>query len=466
MADLKLTIDVEKAKADLSEALKAMRNMAKPDIHVNIDVKTKSIATAQKKLDNLYRTAKKINDLGVDIKGGSGSSGSKKTKTATDSIAESVQNAEKQIKVDTNKIKGHLNSISKTYSKVGKQIVKLEKDRGKNYANDANIVSSKKDLEKVLVEAEQIYQKAVKGTATAADMSRFDEIKVAAKNMSGDVSRSIDDINAKFAKLDLDRANTQNFDKLGNRLTGYFEQHRSAIEKDQVLFDKYNTLMHKLQTGTFATTKDANAAFAEFRMQCRKAGVEVQNFGGLLKNTFGSRVRSALAGQGVYMIQTALREIAQSSLEVDTAMTELKKVTDLTATGYNQFLEGAQERASRLGATLTEVINATADYSRLGYDIADATTLADSALIYSNVGDDVENIDDATSALISTMQGFNIAASDSMSIVDKFNNVSNNYASSAGDIGEIVKRSAASMSAAGNSLEQTNNCLGVWKHAS
>ena len=162
-----------------------------------------------------------------------------------------------------------------------------------------------------------------------------------------------------------------------------------------------------------------------------------------------------MAGQGVYMIQSALREILQSSVQVDTAMTELKKVTDLTATGYNQFLEGAQQRASKLGATLTEVINATADYSRLGYNISEATMMSDSALIYTNVGDDVENIDDATSTLISTMQGFNIQASDSMSIVDKFNNVSNNYASSAGDIGEIVKRSAASMSAAGNTLEQT-----------
>lgn len=42
-----------------------------------------------------------------------------------------------------------------------------------------------------------------------------------------------------------------------------------------------------------------------------------------------------------------------------------------------------------------------------------------------------------------------------MQIVDKFNNVSNHYASSAGDIGEIIRRSAASMSAAGNTLDQT-----------
>ena len=42
-----------------------------------------------------------------------------------------------------------------------------------------------------------------------------------------------------------------------------------------------------------------------------------------------------------------------------------------------------------------------------------------------------------------------------MGIVDEFNEVANNYASSAGDIGEITQRSAAAMAAAGNSLEQT-----------
>lgn len=48
-----------------------------------------------------------------------------------------------------------------------------------------------------------------------------------------------------------------------------------------------------------------------------------------------------------------------------------------------------------------------------------------------------------------------IAAEDSMSIVDRFNNVSNRYAVSAGDLGEIVMRSASSMKAANNDLDET-----------
>lgn len=34
------------------------------------------------------------------------------------------------------------------------------------------------------------------------------------------------------------------------------------------------------------------------------------------------------------------------------------------------------------------------------------------------------------------------------------------------DIGDITMRSAASMAAAGNTLDETNYCLGAWQHAS
>mgnify|MGYP005957340087 CR=1 FL=1 len=48
-----------------------------------------------------------------------------------------------------------------------------------------------------------------------------------------------------------------------------------------------------------------------------------------------------------------------------------------------------------------------------------------------------------------------------MSIVDKFNNVSNNFAVSAGDIGEMVKRSASSMAAANNDLDETGEIVSI-----
>lgn len=245
------------------------------------------------------------------------------------------------------------------------------------------------------------------------------------------------------------------FDKMGAKMSDYFSKFGHNLQKNTQLYDRFLTLQNKASRGQFASIGDANRQWAQFRTDARAAGVEIDTFGSKLERTFGSRVRSATAGMGVFALMGTVRDIVQNARDVDSAMTELKKVTNETDATYTKFLDNAGTRAQKLGATLQETVSATADFARLGFNVDDATKLADNALIYENVGDDVENIDQASQALISTMQGFGIEAENSSQIVDKFNEVANNYASSAGDIGEITKRSAAAMSAAGNTLDQT-----------
>lgn len=151
----------------------------------------------------------------------------------------------------------------------------------------------------------------------------------------------------------------------------------------------------------------------------------------------------------------AVKQMVTNVIELDTAMTELKKVTNETDIAYERFLVRATSRARELGATLTDTVNATADFARLGFGIEDAEKLADSAIIYKNVGDGIENISDASESLIATMQAFGINAEDAMSIVDKFNEVGNNYAISSKGVGEALLRSAAAMHSANNTLDET-----------
>lgn len=156
----------------------------------------------------------------------------------------------------------------------------------------------------------------------------------------------------------------------------------------------------------------------------------------------------------MYAVQT-IRKMVTASIELDTAMTELKKVTDESDATYNNFLEKASVRATKLGASLSDVVTASADFARLGYNIDDASTLADVAIIYKNVGDGIQDISEASESIIATMQAFDISASDAMSIIDKFNEVGNNYAISSEGVGEALLRSAAAMKAANNTLDET-----------
>ena len=159
--------------------------------------------------------------------------------------------------------------------------------------------------------------------------------------------------------------------------------------------------------------------------------------------------------QVIMMAVRAMKKMVSAVIEVDRAMTELKKVTNETSEVYDRFLTNASRRAKQLGASVSDVVNATADFARLGYNIEDASSLADAALIYKNIGDGIEDITEASESLISTMQAFGIEASNALSIIDKFNEVGNNFAISSAGIGEALQRSAASMAAANNTLEET-----------
>lgn len=151
----------------------------------------------------------------------------------------------------------------------------------------------------------------------------------------------------------------------------------------------------------------------------------------------------------------AVREMVENVRNVDTAMTELKKVTNETPTSYANYITAASKTAKEIGATVPDIISSTADFARLGYTFEEAQQLARTANVYLTVGDDLQDIDQASEHIISTMAAYNIKADDAITITDKFNEVGNKFAISSGGIGEALTRSASSFKAAGNDIDQS-----------
>lgn len=179
--------------------------------------------------------------------------------------------------------------------------------------------------------------------------------------------------------------------------------------------------------------------------------------------TWGSRLGALSAKFGTWFSITrvimaayrAVRQMVTNVIELDTAMTELKKVTNETDATYEKFLINATHRAKELGAALSDTVSATADFARLGYGIEDAEKLADAAIVYKNVGDGIEDIGTASESIIATMQAFAIPAEQVMSIVDRFNEVGNNFAISSKGVGDALLRSAAALHSANNTLDES-----------
>lgn len=189
--------------------------------------------------------------------------------------------------------------------------------------------------------------------------------------------------------------------------------------------------------------------------QIRSMGLASKSLG----DTLLSNAKKFTSWLGVsQLIMTAynsLRKMVVAVRDVDTAMTELKKVTEETDTTYANYLENAISRAKELGATVADTVTASADFARLGYTLDEAAALADAALVYKNVGDGIEDISTASESIISTMKAFNIEAENAMLIVDKFNEVGNNFAISSKGVGDALLRSASALASGNNSLDES-----------
>lgn len=179
-------------------------------------------------------------------------------------------------------------------------------------------------------------------------------------------------------------------------------------------------------------------------------------------NTSGSRLSStmrdifayAIGGTGIYAVINSVKNASEVVIELNKNMVDLKKVTDATEETYNNFLKNMHSVALELGTQSSAMVNATTNWAKTGKNLQEASKLAGNTVLLTKVGD-VENVDTAQTYMLPALQAFNIEAEKSITLIDKYNNISNNMATTVNDVGDAMSKSASSMSVAGNSLEQT-----------
>ncbi len=201
--------------------------------------------------------------------------------------------------------------------------------------------------------------------------------------------------------------------------------------------------------------EDIKVAFSRLKAEVAEAGNTGKNFfsqiGNRLTDMNSKFIAQFLSWQDwIRYIQQA----AEAVIELNTNITELAKVSEQTTKQIYSDFDSYADIAKEMGATISDTISATADWSRNGYNIPDSKELAEVALLYKNVGDGID-IDTANESLISTLQGFKLEADQAEHIVDVFNEVSNNEAISSSGIGEALQNSAAAFNAANTSLEES-----------
>lgn len=298
------------------------------------------------------------------------------------------------------------------------------------------------------------------GTNVNSTISSLDDLMKVLSANARSATHSVREFNAEAKKT----RNTNTYEKsMQNTMytaQRYFNNNSKISTNTEAytrFVDFFNTYDEKIKSKMF-TQENSNQMskdWSELKKYIQDAGLETDKLSVKLKKLFEVNIKSQLANQVINAFQQGLRQVYQNVVDIDSAMTELKKVTDETSGAYSKFLSEAGDRAKTVGSTVSDIVNATADYARLGYNLDDAKTLADVSAVYYNVGDDLDSFTTATDNIVGTMKAFNLQADDAIGLVDKLNEVSNNFSVSSGDLGNILQRSASAMEAAGNTLDQT-----------
>lgn len=234
----------------------------------------------------------------------------------------------------------------------------------------------------------------------------------------------------------------------------YIAEHKK-LEGTDVGKSLYELLEALNQSDAPEKIGELKKKYAELRAESKKLGLESRNLLDVFEKLFGQHLSTMITMAALHKMQDALRIVYQNVVEIDTAVTELRKVSEYTGKSLEEYVGRAAEQAQKLGVSISDYVNSTADWKRLGYSDEDAENLATYSTLLRNVGDNIDDVNTSSSYLISTLQGFGLLADQAEDVVNKIDAVANTQPVTAKDLGEILTRSSAAMSAANNTLEET-----------
>ena len=269
-----------------------------------------------------------------------------------------------------------------------------------------------------------------------------------------EINRTVNDIlNNRRANIVSTRASTL-LENLRSTVSDYMSKNGNILNSD--LGTDFIGLQVRLRADdAIFDVQSLQNEFATLRARAKDMGLEADTLTSKFTNLFNQHFSTMLTMSALHALENSLQLILQNVIDLDTAMTELRKVTNETSQGYEDFVNRASKTSMDLGISLTDYINSTSEWARLGYDMGDSEQLAKMSTLLANVGDGINSASDAAEYMISTLQGFQLDTSDAEHIVDVINEVANTQPIDAQGIAEILTRSAAAMNAAGNTMEET-----------
>ena len=339
----------------------------------------------------------------------------------------------------TESLKRNIAEINQLFAQAGNRS-NSDEARIAAYQRLNEVMAATKQQIKFISQGEKEAAKEVEAAEKAKEKARSDRYK---KHIA-DIKKAAQE------ELNLTKAST-----LNNNIQAWMNKNTVAAQVFKVELER---IQNDLRSPGFngKSLSQLSAEFQNIKARASSAGVVIKQFALNLKNIglMALGINSTYAA--ITKLIQVIRQGAQTVIELDTALVDLKKTTTMSDNDLAQFYEDANEEAKRLGVTTKEIIEQAAAWSRLGYGSKeDATKMASLSSQFAMISPGMSTTQ-AQESLVSTMKAFGITTDEVLDgVMSKINIVGNNFALSNKDIAEALQVSSASMDAANNSFEQT-----------
>lgn len=351
-------------------------------------------------------------------------------------VKNSAETSSKAVQKEENAF-GNLNKVIDKYNSKLTSISRkpIEENRSVEFQNHINTISNS------IKELEMLRDK------TNAENYIFDEKDV---SLGNELKTIIDDnIDAISRMSAAEKGSTENSRRKEiDKITKYLKENTGISKEARLQLQNYLNLLRNGK-GHVNVEKIHNA-FLELTESERLAGREGKRFLDILsdKRLYG------LAGQlasyfSFYDLVNLGRDGITVIRELDTALTEMRKVSDETVTSLERFQDVSFDLADDVGTTAKQIQESTASWMRLGEAMSEANESAQVSNILLNVSE-FEGIDEATESLVAMSQAYKDL--EKIEIVDVLNKIGNEYSISTDGIATALQNSASALVTANNDL--------------
>lgn len=498
VASLTATITVDKGnlqKEVLQEFSSAQQTLDGKNLKVKIIGDTSEIEKAIKKLENLRKSGVKVK-FDTSSGGNSGGKSSNNASSGNSKISKELRdNLAKELRL-TKEIASVKEKMAKTndsnvIAANEKRIEQLERERigvqkliaktNEQYDAQARIAklnsvaeTSQSKLKTVYTERagklyseaqalQQKYKNIPEGSRTSnysANLTAINELVANLEKIQGiEIISNAEMSKVRQFAVELQKVKKNLPDSKGSKAVSRINLIDSISEyqsKNTRLTADFQKKLDDLKASIRSLGADADVSqlaseFGNLKVKIHEAGLEGRSFADVMKEKIWSQFSGQLANLFSFqqMFQY-MREGIDVVHDLDNAYVEMLKVSNDALSSLRQYKLESFSRADEVGTTGEKLMNSTADWMRIGESLEKAAASAKTTNKLLNVSE-FTDVNEATEAMVSMSQAYDTLSKDD--IVDKLNNVGNNFSISTQGLAEGLQRSASALKTAGNDMD-------------